>query len=435
MSRRLFAAVALATALAAPAAAAPPTCLSDHQCADGDLCNGIERCVAGTCAAPSAPLACDDGDPCTVDACDPGAGCAHADEACPATCGPGDDGLRCSDGSVCTRGDTCSGGSCVGTPLACGDGDPCTSDACDPTLGCVYLEEPDPPACLSSSECVMAADLTPCAGDGDPCTVDGCLEGACRVGLNLVQRQCADGDACNGEEFCSPVKGCQEGPAPVCDDGELCNGTETCAPATGCVGGTPASDGTPCTDGRECTTNDDCNAGTCVGVPLPCADGDGTTVDLCLEGSGCLHCAALAGARLAVRFPSANASGRLTASGRFVPGAPFAPAGPEGAHLILHDGSTVVQAAEVPGAAFVTNGRGTVATFVDRSGTLVPGLARARFTSGPAGTRHRFAANGHPLGALAPQATRGLTVRAGAVCATAVLSCATNARGTSDRCK
>ena len=53
------------------------TCLSDHQCADGTLCNGIERCLAGTCAPATAPLACDDGDVCTTDSCDPAAGCAH----------------------------------------------------------------------------------------------------------------------------------------------------------------------------------------------------------------------------------------------------------------------------------------------------------------------------------------------------------------------
>jgi hypothetical protein len=99
MLRSLF--VVLMLVLAVPAIAGPPpTCVSDAQCADGDLCNGIERCVAGTCTPPSAPLVCDDGDVCTADSCDPGAGCAHADTVCPATCGPGDDGLRCSDGTA-----------------------------------------------------------------------------------------------------------------------------------------------------------------------------------------------------------------------------------------------------------------------------------------------------------------------------------------------
>jgi hypothetical protein len=42
--------------------------------------------------------------------------------------------------------DVCAGGSCrPGTPLACDDGNPCTADACDPSLGCV--RSPDFNAC------------------------------------------------------------------------------------------------------------------------------------------------------------------------------------------------------------------------------------------------------------------------------------------------
>ena len=114
---RFVAALSLLLAFHGPAAA-QLTCLSDHQCADGDLCNGIEHCVAGFCVASTAPLVCDDGDPCTNDTCIAAAGCAHADVACPAACGPADDGLRCSDGTACTVGDTCSGAACIGTPLA-----------------------------------------------------------------------------------------------------------------------------------------------------------------------------------------------------------------------------------------------------------------------------------------------------------------------------
>jgi hypothetical protein len=433
--RQLLLVLVLLLASVAPLVA-QPTCLSDHQCADGNLCNGIERCVAGTCEGPTAPLACDDGDPCTTDSCDPAAGCAHADVACPASCGPGDDGLRCSDGTACTVSDVCSGGTCVGTPLACADADPCTSDSCDATLGCVYVEQADPPACLSNSQCVMAADHTPCVGDGEPCTIDGCLEGACQIGLNFIQRQCADGDACNGDEYCSTVKACEPGPAPVCDDGDLCNGTESCAPASGCVPGSPAPNGTPCDDGFGCSGPDDCNGGACVGPPVTCPDGDPTTMDLCLEGAGCLHCAPLDAARLTLRLPSPTKSGRITAAGRFVPAAPFTPTGPAGAEFVLHDGSTVVQSSHVPPGAFTTNGSGTVARFVDRSATVVPGLERLRIKTAMPGERHQFSATGRTLSSsLAHAPSRSLTLRAGATCATATLSCSASAGGKSDRCK
>src|SRR5262249_46266806 len=153
----------LAIASARPVAA----CIGDTECADGNLCDGIERCVGGSCVS-SAPLVCDDGDPCTEDFCDPAAGCGHRDTACQTTCGPGDDGVRCSDGSACTIGDRCGAGSCVGTALACDDGDPCTADSCDVELGCIHLEQANPPACVSAATCAAAADHTPCVADGDP---------------------------------------------------------------------------------------------------------------------------------------------------------------------------------------------------------------------------------------------------------------------------
>ena len=52
-------------------------CGSDADCSDGDACNGAERCEENTCLAAKAPLACDDEDVCTSDACDPDSGCTH----------------------------------------------------------------------------------------------------------------------------------------------------------------------------------------------------------------------------------------------------------------------------------------------------------------------------------------------------------------------
>ena len=417
-------------------AAAQPTCLSDAQCADGDLCDGIERCVGGTCVPPTAPLACDDGDPCTVDGCDPDAGCSHADVACPSTCGPGDDGVRCSDGTSCTVHDTCASGVCVGTPLDCDDGDPCTADACDAALGCVYSEVADPPLCLTSSQCMMAADHTPCVGDGDPCTRDGCLLGSCQIGLNAIERQCSDGDACNGDEFCSPVKGCEPGPPPVCDDGDACNGVESCIPASGCTSGTPLPDGTSCDDGLTCTENDACAGGACAGSAVDCGDADLATMDLCLEPTGCLHCAPLASAHLTLRRPTAAKPGRFTANGRFTPATPFAPNGPAGTDLVISDGSTVVQASHVDAAELVSNGAGTTFRFVDRSGTLAEGLEKIRVKTATPGARHSFGAGGRLLAStLAPASFRGLTLRAGSACATAVLSCDVTAGGKNERCR
>src|SRR5262249_20383767 len=94
-------------------------------CTVGDHCAGTD----GTCM-PGAPLACDDGNPCTTDACAPATGCTHVPVA---------------DGSVCPASDhchgpaQCRGGACdPGPELRCNDGDFCTDDRCDPEQGCVF---------------------------------------------------------------------------------------------------------------------------------------------------------------------------------------------------------------------------------------------------------------------------------------------------------
>jgi len=49
-------------------------CTTDAECDDGNVCSGAEYCQAGVCYS-RAPLVCDDGNPCTVDTCDASLGC------------------------------------------------------------------------------------------------------------------------------------------------------------------------------------------------------------------------------------------------------------------------------------------------------------------------------------------------------------------------
>ncbi len=100
-------------------------------CNDGLSCTSGDVCGGGVCAGTPVHTACDDLNPCTDDTCDPltGApttGCAYADNS---------DG--CNDGLSCTNGDVCNAGSCAGTPVhtACDDGDQCTTNLCDPLNG------------------------------------------------------------------------------------------------------------------------------------------------------------------------------------------------------------------------------------------------------------------------------------------------------------
>ena len=219
-----------------------------------------------------------------------------------------------------------------------------------------------------------------------------------------------------------------------CDDGDVCNGSETCAPETGCVAGAAAPDDTPCDDGRTCTEGDTCTAGVCSGTTLECGDADLTTLDFCLETTGCLHCAPSAPRKLNLRFATATKPGTFKLGAQFHPGMPFDPTGPAGLDIIVHDDATVVQAAHVPGHAFTANNNGTVARYVDKTGTQVPGLESVRVKAGPPLERHKLTAKGTLLVPFAPQLTRRFTVRAGDTCATAVVGCKTGGNGRSDRC-
>ncbi|MCA9516549.1 MAG: hypothetical protein KC635_16525, partial [Myxococcales bacterium] len=88
-----------------------------------------DQCHSGACVGGAEVVCQDDGNPCTTEYCDPAAGCVSE----------GNDDA-CDDGNACTVGDMCGEGGCVpGTEeLSCDDGDPCTTDSCDPATGCKH---------------------------------------------------------------------------------------------------------------------------------------------------------------------------------------------------------------------------------------------------------------------------------------------------------
>jgi len=396
--------------LLAPTAEAGTPCVLGSACADGNFCNGIERCIAGECQ-PGSPLECDDGDPCTRDLCEPVAGCAHAEDQCPASCAGLSDGTRCADGTVCTRGDGCASGVCVpGASVSCDDGDPCTRERCDPVLGCAYAEEavvfPCVPDCNGG-----VADYTPCPGDDNVCTLDACLPSVdlignphmCIVGLRGLERPCQDDDVCNGQEFCSPVLGCQPGPPLTCDDGKSCNGVESCDPVLGCQPGTAEPDGTACDDGRECTNGDACTAGVCGGVPLPpaaCDDADPLTSDLCENGFGCLHCLAPLLGRVALHTGRPGAD-TLKARGELPAGSAgsLAPAA-ETVAVFVEDGTVTLFRADLPPGALVAGTSGRF-QYRDRSGA-VAGVRLLRLKSRGGTFKWSLSAAGLTLPGVAP---------------------------------
>ncbi len=68
-------------------------------------------------------------------------------------------GAFCDDKNRCTRNERCQDGRCLGQPISCDDGLPCTRDLCKPDQGCVHRP------------------LKPCCGDGERTPLEACDDG------------------------------------------------------------------------------------------------------------------------------------------------------------------------------------------------------------------------------------------------------------------
>jgi len=255
-------------------AAAQTACTTDAQCADGNACNGTERCLGGFCQ-PGTPPSCNDDNLCTLDQCDPLAGCQHA---------PVVNGTSCSDGNACNGPETCRNGACVrGTPPAdgtsCNTGNPCTNaDSCQAGTCVAGPARPDGAGCSDGNEC-----------NGR----ETCVQGVCTAGTAPADgTACGDGDPCDGADTCQSGA-CVTGPVPPegspCSDGVVCNGQETCHLGV-CTSGAPAPNGTPCADANLCDGTETCQDGVCrAGTPLDCDDHNPCTNDSCGNAVGCKH--------------------------------------------------------------------------------------------------------------------------------------------------
>ncbi|MCO4763354.1 MAG: SMP-30/gluconolactonase/LRE family protein [Myxococcales bacterium] len=99
---------------------------------------------------------CNDGNPCTTDSCHSTKGCVFAAKS---------SGSKCSDGNACTTGDLCLSGKCLGKNKSCNDGQQCTTDTCS----------------FDTGACIFTPTKTTC-NDGDACTVgERCMSGKCVV--------------------------------------------------------------------------------------------------------------------------------------------------------------------------------------------------------------------------------------------------------------
>ena len=215
-------------------------------CNDGNACTGGDKCNGGACLG-AGQVPCSDGNPCTDDACDPKSGCTFTPTTAP-----------CSDGNACTDSDACQGGACKpGKPSDCNDANTCTQDLCDPAKGCTYVKIVDGTPCNDGDSCTVSDKCSSgiClpgtklgCNDAEVCTTDSCNpkigcvyvglpEGVtcddanvCTVGETCVKAKCTsltkkDGDAdghvdskCGGDDCDDASAKAYPGLKEVCDD-------------------------------------------------------------------------------------------------------------------------------------------------------------------------------------------------------------------------
>ncbi|MDX2011055.1 MAG: tenascin-X [Myxococcaceae bacterium] len=151
-----------------------------------------------------------------IPTCTPASSCGAATfdlvtQKCVETVQP--DGTSCDPGTACIETASCQAGRCVGHPKTCDDGNACTIDVCNATLGCEFLPAP------------------PCPGDGK------CMQGVCdpRTGCGLAA--VADGTTCGTMQSCGAAEVCLEGACVVRDppDGYTCAQASPCQPRGVCV--------------------------------------------------------------------------------------------------------------------------------------------------------------------------------------------------------
>ena len=169
--------------------------------------------------------ACDDGNTCTLDFCDP------ITSRCVYTLLTN---VPCADEGVFCTVDVCIGGVCQHAPadFRCDLGE-CVVRGCRPTdpdkdsRGCVLLSGRQP-------------EGQPCTEDGFTCTDDVCLDGSC---LHVpVDSRCEQVDACRASA-CIPQQ-------PDRD-------------AAGCAAGPPRAEGEQCSEDSDPCTLDVCRTGAC----------------------------------------------------------------------------------------------------------------------------------------------------------------------------
>jgi hypothetical protein len=312
---------------------------------DGTMCVRTSTCGAGEmcCANACVALGCNDGNVCTLDACDGASGCVHAPN----------DGASCTDGTFCNGAEVCAGTTCgAGTPPCTGSAvcdetnDVCTgclvnedcgapvvgsygacegySDSCDETgtrtrtrttFTCSGAGMCVPSTTNESDACTRDTDGTgcgstscdgygSCGGYSDTCDNSGtqsrtcndllCTAGTCQARARSESQGCSrntNGTMCAASTCgaCGPCGGF----TTDCDNSGTCNvtctdyacGSGTCNPTNRSMSMACSrnTNGSPCDDGLSCTWNEQCSGGSCTGGFSGCGGGCECTPSGCQD--------------------------------------------------------------------------------------------------------------------------------------------------------
>ncbi|GIW44187.1 MAG: hypothetical protein KatS3mg077_1469 [Candidatus Binatia bacterium] len=247
-------------------------------CDDGNLCTEDDRCTSGTCSGRL--VECSGTDGCH----DPGA-CNPATGLCP---NPRPDGTPCSDGNLCTENDRCRASRCHGEPIDCSLADGChDAGECNPETGLCPNPRPDGSPCDDANLCTRNDQCVQsrCRGTAIDCSAaDGCHDpGECNPETGLCPNPRADGTPCSDANLCTTGDRCEAsvcvGTPKDCSTTDGCHDVGACDPATGLCPN-PRPDGSPCSDANLCTINDRCTGSVCVGTPRDCSTTGGGCHDV-----------------------------------------------------------------------------------------------------------------------------------------------------------
>ncbi|MDB5215539.1 MAG: Rhs family protein, partial [Myxococcaceae bacterium] len=196
--------------------------------ADGGTDGGTDG-GAGACT----PANCGDRLPCQIGTCTSGT-CSYAAAS---------DGTACSDTNSCTINDQCASGTCTGTPVSLSP-PPCITRTCDPATGIHDAPSAAGTACPNGSLCdgsetcdgagTCQSGTPPVIDDGNPCTTDACdpVTGVSHTPRPAGADCSTDNDVCNGIETCNGAGTCAPGTPPTLDDGNVCT-LDACSATTG----------------------------------------------------------------------------------------------------------------------------------------------------------------------------------------------------------